>query len=169
MRKKRERKFRINLKALEETSMFFGRTKNFNKILRFFSSFCLYRAFGFPCLCYSFQVSFDAGFSAFLWLISRFYYWIRRNLPVGRHIGYCFHLRPGFFIDISSLTIYRNFEMFSCLSIFFFLFQECSVVNTLGAIACLGLFPPGGMVSTTRRRFGKTLVEVVNSGEFRFI
>ena len=30
MRKKRERKIRINLKALEETSMFFWRTKNFD-------------------------------------------------------------------------------------------------------------------------------------------
>ena len=74
-----------------------------------------------------------------------------------------------FMIDISSLTIYRNFEMFSCLSNLLFLFQECSVVNTLGIIACLGLFPPGGMVSTTRRRFGKTMVEVVHPGEFRFI
>ena len=63
-----------------------------------------------------------------------------------------------FLIDISSLTIYRNFEMFSC-----------SVVNILGIIACLGLFPPCGMVSTTRRRFGKTMVEVVHPGEFRFI
>ena len=52
--------------------------------------------------------------------------------------------------------------MFSCLSNFLFLFQECSVVNTLGAIACLGLFPLGGMVSTTLRRFGKTMVEVVH-------
>ena len=103
------------------------------------------------------------------WLILRFYYWIRRNLPVGRHFGYCSHLRPCFFIDISSLTIYRNFEMFFCLSNFRFLFQECSVVNTLGAIPCLGLFPPGGMVSKTRRRFGKTMVEVVQPGEFRFI
>ena len=75
-----------------------------------------------------------------------------------------------FLIDISSRMIYRNFEMFfSCLSNFPFLFQECSVVNTLGSIACLGLFPPGGMVSTTRRRFGKTMVEVVHPGEFRFI
>ena len=75
-----------------------------------------------------------------------------------------------FLIDISSRTIYRNFEMlFSCLSNFLLLFQECSVVNTLGSIACLGLFPPGGMVSTTRRRFGKTMVEVVHPGEFRFI
>ena len=102
----------------------------------------------------------------FSWLISRFYYWIRRNLPFGRHFGYCFHSRPCFLIDISSRTIYRNFEMlFSCLSNFLFLFQECSVVNTLGSIACLGLFPPGGMVSTTRRRFGKTMVEVVHPGE----
>ena len=31
MRKKRERKIRINLKALEETSMFFWRTKNFKQ------------------------------------------------------------------------------------------------------------------------------------------
>ena len=52
---------------------------------------------------------------------------------------------------------------------FLLLFQECSVVNTLGSIACLGLFPPGGMVSTTRRKFGKTMVEVVHPGEFRFI
>ena len=74
-----------------------------------------------------------------------------------------------FLIDISSLTIYRNFEMFSCLSNLLFLFQECSVVNTLGIIAFLGLFPPGGIVSKTRRRFGKTMVEVVHSGEFRFI
>ena len=29
--------------------------------------------------------------------------------------------------------------------------------------------PPGGMVSTTQRRFGKTMVEVVHPGEFRFI
>ena len=58
--------------------------------------------------------------------------------------------------------------MFFCLSNFLFLFQECSVVNSLGAIACLGLFPHGGMVSMTRRRFGKTMVEVVHPGEFRF-
>ena len=57
--------------------------------------------------------------------------------------------------------------LFSCLSNFLFLFQECSVVNTLGSIACLGLFPAGGMVSTTRRRFGKTMVEVVHPGELR--
>ena len=37
------------------------------------------------------------------------------------------------------------------------LFQECSVVNTLGAIACLGLFPLGGMVSTTRRDLERDL------------
>ena len=75
-----------------------------------------------------------------------------------------------FLIDISSLTIYQNFQkFFSCLSNILFLFQECSVVNTLGAIACLGLFPPGGMMSATRRRFGKTMVEVVHPGEFRFI
>ena len=80
-----------------------------------------------------------------------------------------FSFTSMFLTDISSLTIYRNFEMFSCLSNFLFLFQECSVVNTLGTIACLGLFPPGGMVSTTRRRFGKTMVEVVHPGEFRFI
>ena len=98
---------------------FFGEQRVLIK-LRFCSSFCLYRAFGFPCLCYSFQVSFNAGFSAFSWLISRFYYWIRRNLPVGRHFGYCFHSRPCFLIDISSRTIYRNFEMF-----FFFFFFYC--------------------------------------------
>ena len=150
--------------------MFFLENKEFYLILRFCSSFCLFRAFGFPCLCYSFQVSFDADFSVFSWLISRFYHWIQRNLPVGRHFGYCFHSRPCFLIDISSRTIYRNFKMlFSCLSNFLLLFQECSVVNTLGSIACLGLFPPGGMVSTTRRRFGKTMVEVVHPGEFRFI
>ena len=74
-----------------------------------------------------------------------------------------------FLIDISSRTIYRNFEMFSCLSNIFFLFQECTVVNTLGIIACLWLFPPGGMVFMTRQRFGKTMVEVVHPGEFRFI
>ena len=79
-------------------------------------------------------------------------------------------MRPIGDNDISSRTIYPNFEMlFSCLSNFLFLFQECSVVNTLGSIACLGLFPPGGMVSTTRRRFGKTMVEVVHPGELRFI
>ena len=132
----------------------FLENKEFYLILRFCSSFCLFRAFGFPWLCYSFQVSFDADFSVFSWLISRFYHWIRRNLPVGRHFGYCFHSRPCFLIDISSRTIYRNFEMlFSCLSNFLLLFQECSVVNTLGSIACLGLFSPGGIVSTTRRRF----------------
>ena len=74
-----------------------------------------------------------------------------------------------FLIDISSLTICRIFEMFSCLSNLLFLFQECSVVNTLGTIACLGLFPSRGMVSTTRQRFGKTMLEVVHPGEFRFI
>ena len=80
-----------------------------------------------------------------------------------------FSFASVFLIDISSLTIYRNFEMFFCLSNFLFLFKECSVVNTLGAIACLGLFPPGRMVSTTRQTFGKTMVEVVHPGEFRFI
>ena len=65
MRKKRERIIRINLKALEETSIYW-RTNECYLILRFFSSFCLHRAFGFPLLCYLFQVSFDAGFSAFL-------------------------------------------------------------------------------------------------------
>ena len=60
-------------------------------------------------------------------------------------------------------------KCFSCLSNFFSLFQECSVVNTLWAIACLGLFPSGGKVSSTRLRFGKTMVEVVNPGELRFI
>ena len=74
-----------------------------------------------------------------------------------------------FLIDISSSTIYRHFEMFFMSVKFLSLFQECSVVNTLWAIACLGLFPSGGKVSTTRRRFGKTMVEVVHPGEFRFI
>ena len=61
-----------------------------------------------------------------------------------------------FMIDISSSTIYQEF-------------QECSVVYTLWAIACLGLFPSDGKVSTTRLRFGKTMVEVVHPCEFRFI
>ena len=95
VRKKREREFRINLKALEETSMFFGE----QRILinsSFLFEFLPLSGFWIPLFMLSFQVSFDAGFSAFSWLISRFYYWIRRNLPVGRHFGYCFQLRPCF-------------------------------------------------------------------------
>ena len=86
------------------------------------------------------------------------------------HFGYCFHSRPCFLIDISSRTIYRNFEMFFPVFLIFSFCSRSVLLSTLwGASECLGLFPPGGMVSTTRPRFGKTMVEVVHPGEFRFI
>ena len=52
-----------------------------------------------------------------------------------------------FLIDISSLTIYQNFEMFSCPSNFLFLFQECSVVNTLGTCHHRGVSGYAGTLS----------------------
>ena len=72
-----------------------------------------------------------------------------------------------FLIDISKFYYLPTFRNdFFCLSNFSLLFQECSVVNTVWAISCLGLFPSNGRVSTTLRRFGKTMVEVVHPCEF---
>ena len=77
----------------------------------------------------------------FSWLISRFYYWIRRNLPVGRHFGYCFHSRPCFLIDISSRTIYRNFEMFFPVFLIFSFCSRSVLLSTLwGPSRVLGYF-----------------------------
>ena len=113
---------------------------------------------------------FGRWFSAFSWLISRFYSRIRRNLAVGSHFRYCcLQLRPCFWLTFRVLLFTDISKCFSCLSNCFSLFQECSVVNTLWVIACLGLFPSGGKVSTTRWRIGKTMVEVFHPGEFRFI
>ena len=75
--KKRGIKFRINLKALEETSMV-GEQRNILRILcEFLFSVGL---LGFPFQCYSFKYHFNAGLTVFSFVISRFLSCIRRNM-----------------------------------------------------------------------------------------
>ena len=68
--KRREIKFRINLKALEETSMV-GEQSNILRILcEFLFSIGL---LGFPFQCYSFKYPFNNGLTVFSFVISRFF------------------------------------------------------------------------------------------------
>ena len=65
MQKKREREFRINLKALEETSMFFGEQKNYKL---FFVSFRVSAFIGlldFPCYATHFKYLLTLAFQRF--------------------------------------------------------------------------------------------------------
>ena len=138
---------RINLKALEETSML-DNIKEFWIICRFLPSFNFFSGFWvFPFLCYSFKYHFDAGFSVFFLLISRIYHiFVGIYLPdaillclfLYRTGNCCFLSRPiysileYFYFDVFkfyNFPVSRNY--FYCLSNFSLLFQECSIVNTL--------------------------------------
>ena len=166
---KRVRNIRINLKALEETSMFFGEQRIlFNSSFLF--EFLPLSGFWIPLFMLLVSSIFWRWFFSVFGVNFAILLLDSAKFTCGRHFGYCFHSRPCFWLTfrVVRFTVISKCY-FPVFLIFLLLFQECSVVNTLGSIACLGLFPPGGMVSTTRRRFGKTMVEVVHPGEFRFI
>ena len=76
------------------------------------------------------------------WLISPFYYWIRRNLPVGPNFGYCFHLRPCFWLTFRVLLFTEISKCFLVFLIFSFCSRSVLLSTLWGPSRYLGYFHP---------------------------
>ena len=114
MRKKRERIIRINLKALEETSIIW-RTKEFYSFLRFFVSFQVSAFIGlldFPCYATRFKYLLKLVFQHFRGKFRDFTLGFVEIYLSDAILDIVFNYVNVFLIDISSSTIYRHFEMF---------------------------------------------------------